>query len=70
MPGSSSILKLAGLKALLAGFALLLVIAQPATAQLSFKPTAEAVQEDKLLNALRGGRQDLWPHIDPGPECR
>jgi formate dehydrogenase subunit gamma len=55
MPGSSSILKLAGFKALLAGFALLLVIAQPATAQLSFKPTAEAVQEDKLLNALKEG---------------
>lgn len=55
MPGSSSILNLAGFKALLAAFALLLVIAQPATAQLSFKPTAEAVQEDKLLNALKEG---------------
>ena len=29
--------------------------AHPAAAQLSFKPTAEAVQEDKLLNALKEG---------------
>jgi len=29
--------------------------AQPAAAQLSFKPTAEAVHEDKLLNALKEG---------------
>jgi formate dehydrogenase subunit gamma len=35
--------------------ALLLVFASPAAAQLSFKPTAEAVQEDKLLNALKEG---------------
>ena len=55
MPGSHSILKLAGFKALLAAFALLLVFAQPAAAQLSFKPTAESVQEDKLLNALKEG---------------
>jgi formate dehydrogenase subunit gamma len=48
MPGSFSILKLVA-------FALLLVFAQPAAAQLSFKPTAEAVQEDKLLNALKEG---------------
>jgi formate dehydrogenase subunit gamma len=34
---------------------LLLVFAHPAAAQLSFKPTAEAVQEDKLLNALKEG---------------
>src|SRR3954451_7260656 len=48
MPGSFSILKLVA-------FALLLVLAHPAAAQLSFKPTAEAVQEDKLLNALKEG---------------
>ena len=48
MPGSLSIFKLAA-------FALLLAFAQPAAAQLSFKPTAEAVQEDKLLNALKEG---------------
>jgi len=34
---------------------LLFVFAHPAAAQLSFKPTAEAVQEDKLLNALKEG---------------
>ena len=55
MPGSFSTFKLAGFKALLAAFALLLVFAQPAAAQLSFKPTAEAVHEDKLLNALKEG---------------
>jgi formate dehydrogenase subunit gamma len=43
------------LKALCAAFALLFVLAHPAAAQLSFKPTAEAVQEDKLLNALKEG---------------
>ena len=55
MPGSLSTLKLAGLKPLFAAFALLFVLASPAAAQLSFKPTAEAVQEDKLLNALKEG---------------
>jgi formate dehydrogenase subunit gamma len=55
MPGSLSLFKLAGFKALLAAFALLLVFAQPAAAQLSFQPTAESVQEDKLLNALKEG---------------
>ena len=55
MPGSLSILKLAVLKPLFAAFALLFVLATPAAAQLSFKPTAEAVQEDKLLNALKEG---------------
>src|SRR5712691_8143125 len=43
------------LKALCAAFALLFVVAHPAAAQLSFKHTAEAVQEDKLLNALKEG---------------
>ena len=55
MPGSLSILKAAGFKPLFAAFALLFVLASPAAAQLSFKPTAEAVQEDKLLNALKEG---------------
>src|SRR3979411_3434200 len=55
MPGSLSTFKLAVLSAICAAFALLFVLAQPAVAQLSFKPTAEAVQEDKLLNALKEG---------------
>lgn len=60
MPGSLSTLKAALpaasiLKALCAAFALLIVLAHPAAAQLSFKPTAEAVHEDKLLNALKEG---------------
>jgi len=46
---------LSTLKALCAALALLFVVAHPATAQLSFKPTAEAVHEDKLLNALKEG---------------
>ena len=50
MPSSFSTLK-----ALCAAFALLSVLGHPAAAQLSFKPTAEAVQEDKLLNALKEG---------------
>ena len=50
MPGS-----LSTLKALCAALALLFVFAHPAAAQLTFKPTAEAVQEDKLLNALKEG---------------
>jgi formate dehydrogenase subunit gamma len=43
------------LRAVCAAIALLFVLAHPAAAQLSFKPTAEAVQEDKLLNALKEG---------------
>ena len=46
---------LSNLRALCAAIALLFVFAHPAAAQLSFKPTAEAVQEDKLLNALKEG---------------
>jgi formate dehydrogenase subunit gamma len=34
---------------------LVFAFAHPAAAQLTFKPTAEAVQEDKLLNALKEG---------------
>src|SRR3981189_470970 len=55
MPGSLSTFKVAVLSAICAAFALLFVLAQPAAAQLSCKPTAEAVQEDKLLNALKEG---------------
>ena len=43
------------LRALSAAIVLLFAFAHPAAAQLSFKPTAEAVQEDKLLNALKEG---------------
>ena len=43
------------LKAVCAAFALLFVLTQPAAAQLSFKPTAESVHEDQLLNALKEG---------------
>ncbi len=50
MPGS-----LSTLKAFCAALALLFVVAHPAAAQLSFNPTAQAVQEDKLLNALKEG---------------
>ena len=43
------------LRAVYAALALLFVMAQPAAAQLSFKPTADAVQEDQLLKALKEG---------------
>jgi formate dehydrogenase subunit gamma len=55
MPGSFSTLKALLPRAVCAALALMLVLAHPAAAQLSFKPTAEAVQEDKLLNALKEG---------------
>src|SRR5216684_3633800 len=42
-------------RALCAAIALLFVLAHPAAAQLSFKPTAESVHEDQLLNALKEG---------------
>jgi formate dehydrogenase subunit gamma len=51
----ASISKAAILKAVCAAFALLFIFTHPVAAQLSFKPTAEAVQEDKLLNALKEG---------------
>jgi formate dehydrogenase subunit gamma len=51
MPGSLSTLT----RALCAAIALLFVLAHPAAAQLSFKPTAESVKEDQLLNALKEG---------------
>src|SRR3954447_3575260 len=60
MPSSLSTLKTGAskasmLKAVCAAFALLFVLGQPAAAQLSFKPTAESVHEDQLLNALKEG---------------
>src|SRR5436190_17514673 len=60
MPGSLSTLKasvhgVSIVRAVCAAMALLFVLAHPAAAQLSFKPPAEAVQEDKLLNALKEG---------------
>jgi formate dehydrogenase subunit gamma len=55
MPVSSSTLKALLPWTFCTALALLLVLGHPAAAQLSFKPTAEAVQEDKLLNALKEG---------------
>ena len=46
---------LLNIRALCAAIALLFAFAHPAAAQQTFKPTAEAVQEDKLLNALKEG---------------
>ena len=65
MPGSLSILKFAGSSHCAPPFALLFVFAHPAAAQLSFKPTAEAVQEDKLLNALKEGDKITGRDIHP-----
>src|SRR3981189_3186212 len=55
MPSSLSILKASLPRALCAAVALLFVLAYPAAAQLSFKPTAESVHEEQLLNALKEG---------------
>jgi formate dehydrogenase subunit gamma len=55
MPSSLSTLKATLPRALCAAIALLFVLAHPAAAQLSFKPTAESVHEDQLLNALKEG---------------
>src|SRR5436305_15121344 len=52
MPMSNSI---STMRSVCAAISLLFALAHPAAAQLSFKPTAEAVQEDKLLNALKEG---------------
>src|SRR3954449_1489304 len=46
---------LSTLRALSAAIVLLFAFAHPAAAQLSFKPTAESVHEDRLLNALKEG---------------
>ncbi len=54
MPSLLSILK-SILAPLCLALALSFAVALPAAAQLSFKPTEQAVQEDKLLNALKGG---------------
>jgi formate dehydrogenase subunit gamma len=51
MPSSLSTLP----RVLCAAIALLFMLAHPAAAQLSFKPTAESVHEDQLLNALKEG---------------
>ena len=48
-------MSLSTLKTLCGAIALLFVLAQPAAAQLSFKPTADAVHEDQLLKALKEG---------------
>lgn len=61
---------LSTLKALFAAIALLFVVTQPAAAQLSFKPTAEAVQEDKLLNALKEGDKITGRISIPDPMAR
>src|ERR1700736_5201103 len=55
MPSSLSTLRASIPRALCAAMALLFVLAHPAAAQLSFKPTAESVHEDQLLNALKEG---------------
>src|ERR1700676_3272396 len=55
MPSSLSTLRASIPRALCAALALLFVLAHPAAAQLSFKPTAESVHEDQLLNALKEG---------------
>jgi formate dehydrogenase subunit gamma len=54
-PLKASIARAPIVKAVCAALALVFMLAHPAAAQLSFKPTAEAVQEDKLLNALKEG---------------
>jgi len=46
---------LSNLRALSAAIVLLFVFSHSAAAQLSFKPTAESVHEDQLLNALKEG---------------
>jgi formate dehydrogenase subunit gamma len=46
---------LSHLRTLSAAIMLLFAFAHPAAAQLSFNPTAQSVQEDKLLNALKEG---------------
>src|SRR3982074_120956 len=48
-------ISISSLRAACGALALLFVLLQPAAAQLSFKPTAEAVHEDQLLNALKEG---------------
>jgi formate dehydrogenase subunit gamma len=48
-------ISLSTLRAVCAAIALLFVFAQPSSAQLSFKPTADSVHEDQLLKALKEG---------------
>src|SRR5947209_7139247 len=53
MEGRAMSISISTLRAVCAGIALLFALVQPAAAQLNFKPTAEAVHEDQLLNALK-----------------
>jgi formate dehydrogenase subunit gamma len=55
MPNSFSSPRVLFHKAVFAAMALLFALAQPAAAQLSFKPTDQSVKEDQLLNALKEG---------------
>jgi formate dehydrogenase subunit gamma len=55
MEGRAMSISISTLRAVCAAMALLFALAQPAAAQLNFKPTAEAVHEDQLLNALKEG---------------
>src|SRR3981081_3455910 len=69
MPSSLSILKASFPRALCAAMALLFVLAHPAAAQLSFKPTAESVKEDQLLNALKEGDKITGRISIPAPRA-
>eukprot|EP01035_Chromulina_nebulosa_P037452 gene37452-50544_t len=48
-------ISISSLRAMCAAVALLFVAAHPAAAQQSFMPTAQSVQEDQLLKALKEG---------------
>ncbi len=48
-------ISLSTLRTICAAIALLFVFAQPAAAQISFRPTADAVHEDQLLKAIQEG---------------
>jgi formate dehydrogenase subunit gamma len=61
---------LLALRAMCAAMALLFVLAQPTLAQQSFNPTADSVQEDKLLNALKEGDKITGRISIPDPMAR
>lgn len=63
-------ISLSTLRTVCAAFALLFVLAQPAAAQLSFKPTADAVHEDQLLKALKEGDKITGRITIPDPMAR
>ena len=63
-------ISLSTLKAICAAVAVLFVLAQPAAAQLSFKPTADAVHEDQLLKALKEGDKITGRITIPDPMAR